>query len=223
MRLIAITALLLLASPTIATPDTIRSAPIPNYEAGAEMQARATIEATAAAKSGLPIALPWDPLGLNGTNADGSPIKTPLQQGAIDIINKLVTFVTKDVDSALALAKKYGDGNGAACWAAVQPLAGLVKDHPLIFTFQAASDLEAARVGVIQLGQLCTQQPSCKTVFSDAVTIAQRIATLAPVSVRPVIPNMWDDVCNAIPLISSTLTINTTAPATPDPTPSPTK
>jgi hypothetical protein len=166
------------------------------------------------AKKGLPIALPIDPLGLNGVNADGTPVKSKLET---DVIDKITALLKGDIDSAIAMAQDSTnpDPNGAACWTALKPIGAIVQKHPLVFTGEVVTDIQAARSAMIQLNAVCTgpQSLSCKTVFNDAITIARRIATLAPVSVRPVIPDVWGDFCAALTPISTTLTIS--APAVP--------
>ena len=173
----------------------------------------------AKAKAGLPIPLPVDPLGLNGTNADGTPIQSKV---VADFLARITALLKSDMSEAEALASDpvNPDPNGAACWKAMEPISALVQKHPLIFSGETITDIQAARSAMIQLNLICQSLP-CRTVFTDAITVSKRLATLAPVPTRAIIPDVFGDFCAALTPISTSLTTSVPAAAAPGGTPAP--
>ena len=171
------------------------------------------------ARPKLPIPLPVDPLGLNGTNADGTPIQSKV---VADFLARITALLKSDMSEAEALASDpvNPDPNGAACWKAMEPISALVQKHPLIFSGETITDIQAARSAMIQLNLICQSLP-CRTVFTDAITVSKRLATLAPVPTRAIVPDVFGDFCAALTPISTSLTTSVPAAAAPGGTPAP--
>ena len=104
------------------------------------------------------------------------------------------------------LAVQAGDGNAAACWGAMSPIATLIKAHPLPLNLKAASDLEAARLLAIAMNQVCAN-PNCGQMFLD---VNNSIAAITPLP----LPISMTSICAKIPVIgtSAVPTAGTVAP-----------
>jgi hypothetical protein len=189
------------------------------------------------ARAHLPIPLPVDPLGLNGTDTPatpGTPNPSPVFHG---LFADIADLLAGDFSTALALASgdptanpaAIPDPNGAACWTVLQPIAKTIKANPIPLTLKIASDIQKFRLVQIQLQTAC-ETPACTTLFSEVAATGQRIVSSLPISVNPtnISVNPWAKVCAGLPKISTVLA--TTAPVvvpspvpTPSPTPVPTK
>jgi hypothetical protein len=114
------------------------------------------------------------------------------------------------------------DTVGAACWSSFDQLSQLLKLHPLPLTLKVATDIEAARLAVMALNQVCTN-PNCGQLWTDAENAA------AALSVIPM-PLSMTSLCAKIPAIgtssaAATVPVQPAAAAlgTPAATPAPAK
>lgn len=98
------------------------------------------------------------------------------------------------------------DTVGAACWQSFDNLSAVAKLHPLPLTLKAASDIEAARLFVMALNQICTN-PNCGQMFVDATNSVEAL-NLTP------IPLSLPSLCAKVPAIG-TLAGAATAPVQP--------
>jgi hypothetical protein len=98
------------------------------------------------------------------------------------------------------------DTVGAACWASFDNLSQLFKQHPLPLTLKVATDIEAARLAVMALNQVCTN-PNCGQMWTDAENVA------AALSITPM-PMSMTSLCSKIPAIG-TLNAAATTPVQP--------
>ena len=108
--------------------------------------------------------------GSSGSNPIASIISKPLQD--------LATFISGDLAGAAELAvsiPNIQDGNGQACWQALEAAGQVFKAHPVPLTLQAATDLEALRLLVMTANKICTNS-ACTQVFTDTANIIQAAA-----------------------------------------------
>lgn len=208
--------LVLLAASALAEP--------PNYTSiDRRMEAKTVVRHT-----GLPIPVPIDPLGLNGsttktvTNPDGTTSTTTTANGSVfdALFNKISDLLTSDFASAVDLSTKSvpPDVNGGACWTALQPVASIVKAHPTPLTGKLATDIQTIRNLIITMQGACAT-PACGTVFAEMAAANQRLIQQLPI--HAIVPgsviNPWEEVCANLPKVSTTLT-TVLAPVT-EPTP----
>jgi hypothetical protein len=113
------------------------------------------------------VTLPSLPVLVTGNPvADVTTAITNGEASLTSALQPLIDFVTSDFASAQALAVSAGDGNGAACWQAMTPIATLIKAHPLPVTLHLATDFQALRSLQIALKQLC-ENSACTQVFNE--------------------------------------------------------
>jgi hypothetical protein len=190
---------------------------------------------TVVKRTGLPVPLPVDPLGLNGgttkivTNPDGTTTTTTTPNASVfdALFNKISDLLTSDFAAAIDLSTKSvpPDVNGGACWTALQPVASIVKAHPTPLSGKLATDIQTIRNLMITLQGACAI-PACGTVFSEMAAANQRLIQQLPI--HPILPgsviNPWEEVCANLPKVSTTLTtVQAPAPKpTATPTPAPT-
>lgn len=135
--------------------------------------------------------------------------------GATDIS----TFLTNlaDITGAQTLSTQIPglqDPVGNACWAQLAPVQALIKAHPLPLTLKIASDIEAARLAMIAMNQVCAN-PNCGQAFLDATNAAAAL-TGAP------IPLSLGSLCAKVPVIGTTaIPVSTIPTATINPAPPP--
>lgn len=96
-----------------------------------------------------------------------------------DIQSDVATFLTKlaAIDEAVSLSTAIPglqDPVGSACWQQFSPVQALIKLHPLPVTFEVASDIEAARLAMIAMNQVCAN-PNCGQMFVDATNAASAL------------------------------------------------
>ena len=178
------------------------------------------IDRAMTAKGGLPVPLPIDPLGLNGThtvtNSDGTTTQVPNGSIFDALFSKISDLLTSDFTSAVQLstASVPPDVNGGACWTALEPVATIVKSHPTPLTGKLATDVQNIRNLIITMQGACAT-PACGTVFAEMAAANQRLIQQLPI--HAIIPgsviNPWEEVCANLPKISTTLT-TTLAPIT---------
>ena len=169
---------------------------------------------------GLPVPLPIDPLGLNGThtvtNADGTTSQVPNGSIFDALFSKISDLLTSDFTSAVQLstASVPPDVNGGACWTALEPVATIVKSHPTPLTGKLATDVQNIRNLIITMQGACAT-PSCGTVFAEMAAANQRLVQQLPIhaTIPGSVINPWEEVCANLPKISTTLT-TTLAPIT---------
>ena len=111
-------------------------------------------------------------------------------------LNMLADWADADVKSAIAASTQFPalqDQVGAACWAQISTLSGIVKAHPLPVSFHLATDIEYARLIQASLNQLC-RNPACAQVWSDMANAAQSF------SVTP-LPMSFTSLCAKVPVV----------------------
>jgi hypothetical protein len=138
------------------------------------------------------------------TNAAGGASATGLLSGT----SSLTTFLTNlaAFDEAVTLSTSIPglqDPVGNACWQQFTPVQALIKAHPLPLSFKVASDIEAGRLAMIAMNQVCAN-PNCGQMFVDATNAAASI-TGAPV------PISLASICSKIPVIGTSAVPTSTA------------
>lgn len=145
-------------------------------------QARAQTGITGTTKTPAPIASSASNIfGLNALTQ--SPIIRQIQQWTDD-----------DISAAIALSTSIqglSDDVGHACWVAMAPIGKVVKAHPLPATLNLASDIQAARLFLRAIKQVC-MTPECTQVFQD---ISNQAAAFAPIPIGVTL----NTICSKIP------------------------
>jgi len=157
---------------------------------------------------------------------------SPLAKATTDLA-KLLTDIA-DFSDAVTLSSQIPglqDPVGAACWTQFTPIQALIKVHPLPLTFKLASDIEAGRLAIIGMNQVCAN-PNCGQMFLDATNIANSLsANPIPITLSSICSRIAVIGTNAVPTAGSTVippvgTTATPAPvsaATPEPVVTPAK
>lgn len=110
-----------------------------------------------------------NPLGLN--TITNSPLLKALSQWGAD-----------DIAAAEALSSSIpnlSDDVGKACWQQFAAMGAIVKQHPLPLTFKLASDIEAGRLFLMALKNVC-KNPQCTQVFAD---LSNQVGAFSPIPV----------------------------------------
>jgi len=101
----------------------------------------------------------------------------------------LADFINNDAKGAAALAvaiPELQDGNGLACWTAMQTAGKIFDAHPVPLTFKAMTDFQALRLLVMTANKLC-DNTACTVVFADGVNVAN---AAAPISIGAGLPSL---------------------------------
>jgi hypothetical protein len=167
------------------------------------------VSAQANRKTGMAVAVPCDPLHLIPGCQPTAAQATNATQGILTALAKpfadFQAAFGDDTAGAAALAVAIPglqDGNGQACWMAMEKTAAVFKAHPmpvaqsepgslLPVTVPLATDLEAVRLLAMSFNQLCAN-PACTQVFSDVTNmvsaaggpIAQQLPSLSSICSR---------------------------------------
>ena len=182
------------------------------------------------AKSGLPVKLPVDPLGLNGNGAGVSVTDSDGFHLTGDPISDLLNFFLNGLPEATALTTQIAglhDDVANACFTAAGTFQSVMTataapgGHSLLgLTGKPTVDLETVRLRAAAAKQLCST-PACQQLAAE---FAQSVDKL--VSLKPVTPIDMNSICAKLPTVTLALTPANTTPtptATPTPSPAPTK
>jgi len=145
---------------------------------------------------------------------------SPLAKATTDLA-KLLTDIA-DFSDAVTLSSQIPglqDPVGAACWTQFTPIQALIKVHPLPLTFKLASDIEAGRLAIIGMNQVCAN-PNCGQMFLDATNIANSLsANPIPITLSSICSRIAVIGTNAVPTAGSTAIPPVGTTATPAPVP----
>jgi hypothetical protein len=124
-------------------------------------------------------------------SATSNPLAQPFQQ--------LADFIASDSAAAIKLSTQIAglqDGNGQACWVAMQSFSSLINAHPIPVTLKVESDIEALRLAQITANNVCANI-GCRSVFDDLTNLVQ---AAAPVGVS--LPITFSSICSKVPQIA---------------------
>lgn len=120
-----------------------------------------------------------------------------LQAALAKPFQDFAALLKSDFAGAAALAVAVPgleDGNGQACWVAMQNYSKVIEAHPIPLSFQVATDFEAFRLMQLATAKLC-QSKECTQVFQDAANFAN--------AVQPGLPlPSFGSLCAKIPTIA---------------------
>lgn len=135
-------------------------------------------------------------VGLTAFLLLGAPAFAQTKPSSSPAINNIGTWAEADLDAAIALSASITgmqDNVGSACWTTFKNVANVLKAHPLPQTLRLATDIEAARLVVAGLNQIC-RDPNCSQIWSDMSNFASAL------SVVP-LPISFASICAKVPVV----------------------